>query len=214
MDFIPDLSIIAAFAVAGFILAITPGPDMALQMSRAINHGFWHGIAVGLGAMSGVVVHTTLAAIGISVLIVAAPAAFLALKIAGAIYLLWLAWQAIMAGGGLRIAGAGQRQPTLWQSYLTGIGINLLNPKVVLFFVTFLPQFVDAHDPAASPKLFFLGAEFIVISVPLMVLTVYFARAIADAFHRTKWVERTLNWGFAAVFATFAAIILTAQARH
>ena len=80
--------------------------------------------------------------------------------------------------------------------------------------MTFLPQFVDAHDPAASPKLFFLGAEFIVISVPLMVLTVYFARAIADAFHRTKWVERTLNWGFAAVFAGFAAIILTAQARH
>ena len=214
MSFIPDLTTIATFALAGLVLAITPGPDMALQISRAINHGFWHGIAVGFGAMSGIVVHTTLAAVGISVLIVAAPPAFLALKIAGAGYLLWLAWQAIVHGGGLRVAAATRETPTFWQSYLTGLGINLLNPKVVLFFVTFLPQFVDAHDPHASGKLFFLGAEFILLSIPLLVLTVYFAQLIADAFKRTKWVERLLNWGFAGVFTAFAAIILTAQARH
>jgi threonine/homoserine/homoserine lactone efflux protein len=213
-SFVPDLPVILAFALAAFILAITPGPDMALQISRAINHGFWHGIATGAGAMSGIVVHTTLVAVGISVLIVAAPAAFLALKIVGAVYLLWLAYGAIVHGSGLRIASAGKSQPTLWQSYLTGVGINLLNPKVVLFFVTFLPQFVDAHDPAASQKLFFLGGEFILVSIPPLIATVYFAQWIADAFRRTKWVERALNYGFAAVFATFAAVILTAQARH
>jgi threonine/homoserine/homoserine lactone efflux protein len=214
MSFIPDTATILGFALAAFVLAITPGPDMALQISRAINHGFWHGIAVGAGAMSGIVVHTTLAAVGISVLIVAAPPAFLALKIVGAAYLLWLAWQAVVHGGGLRLSAATRETPSLWQSYLTGVGINLLNPKVVLFFVTFLPQFVDAHDPAASGKLFFLGLEFIVISIPLMIVTVYFAQLIADAFKRTKWVERLLNWGFAGVFTAFAAIILTAQARH
>src|SRR5215210_6246584 len=96
--FIPDLSVVLAFSLAGFILAITPGPDMALQMSRAINYGFWHGIATGLGAMTGTIIHTTLAAVGISVLIVAAPTAFLALKIAGAVYLLWLAYQALFHG--------------------------------------------------------------------------------------------------------------------
>jgi threonine/homoserine/homoserine lactone efflux protein len=205
--------VILAFAIASLVLIVTPGPDMALQMSRAINHGFWHGIATGLGAMFGVFVHTTLAALGISVLIVAAPAAFTALKVAGAIYLIWLAWQAIRHGGGIRIAAAG-KEPTLWQSFLTGVGINLLNPKVVLFFVTFLPQFVDQHDPAAPAKLFFLGGEFIVLSVPLMVLFVYFAQWIADAFRRTKWVERTINWAFAGIFTAFAAVILTAQARH
>lgn len=212
--FIPDLSVILAFAVATFIIAITPGPDMALQMSRSINYGFRHGIACGLGAMSGIVVHTTLVAFGISVLIIAAPPLFWALKIAGALYLLWLAWQAVTKGGGIRLSSAAQKEPSLWQSYLTGVGINLLNPKVVLFFVTFLPQFVDAHDPGAVGKLFFLGAEFIVISIPLMVLTVAFAQLIADAFRRTKWVERTVNWTFAAVFTAFAATILTAQARH
>lgn len=212
--FLPDPSVILAFAVAAFVIAITPGPDMALQMSRAINHGFWHGIASGFGAMTGIVVHTSFAALGISVLIVAAPPLFWALKIAGAVYLLWLAWQAVTRGGGIRIAAASRHEPSLWQSYLTGVGINLLNPKVILFFVTFLPQFVDAHDPAASQKLFFLGAEFIVVSIPLLVLTVGFAQLIADAFRRTKWVERTINWSFAAVFTAFAATILTAQARH
>ncbi len=212
--FVPDLPVLLAFALATVILAITPGPDMALQLSRAINYGRAHGLACAAGAMSGILVHTSLVAFGISVLIIAAPAAFLALKIAGALYLLWLAYQAIVHGGGLRIAEAAKRTPTLAESFATGLGINLLNPKVVLFFVTFLPQFVDAHDPAVTGKLFFLGAEFIVLSIPLAVLTVFAAGWLADAFRRTKWVERALNWGFAGIFTAFAVTILAAQAKH
>jgi threonine/homoserine/homoserine lactone efflux protein len=212
--FIPDLATIIAFAVAAFVLTITPGPDMALQLSRAINYGRAHGFATVAGAITGLVVHTTLAALGISVLIVAAPAAFTALKIAGAVYLIWLAWQAIRAGGGFRIAAATKQLPTLWQSYLTGVGINLLNPKVVLFFVTFLPQFVDAGDPNAPGQLFFLGAEFVVVSLPFTIPLILCADWVAKALTRSKLIERALNWSFAGVFATFAAVILTAQARH
>jgi threonine/homoserine/homoserine lactone efflux protein len=214
MSFVPDLPVILAFAVATIVLAITPGPDMALQLSRAINYGRRHGIAAMFGAMTGIMVHTTLVAFGISVLILAAPAAFLALKIAGALYLLWLAYQAIVHGGGLRIAEKAKRVPRLADSYAAGVGINLLNPKVVLFFVTFLPQFVDAHDQAATGKLFFLGAEFVVLSIPLGVATVLAAEWLAAAFKRSKWVERALNWSFAGIFTAFAVTILTAQARH
>jgi threonine/homoserine/homoserine lactone efflux protein len=212
--FVPELSVILAFAVATIVLAITPGPDMALQLSRAINYGRAHGLAAMFGAMAGIMVHTTLVAFGISVLIIAAPALFLALKIAGAVYLLWLAYQAIVHGGGLRIAEAAKKPPTVWQSFATGLGINLLNPKVVLFFVTFLPQFVEAHDPAATGKLFFLGAEFVLLSIPLGIATVLAAEWLTAAFKRTKWVEKALNWSFAAIFTAFAATILTAQARH
>ncbi|MEO6012664.1 MAG: LysE family translocator [Devosia sp.] len=214
MSFIPDIGTILAFALASAVLAITPGPDMALQLSRTVNYGRAHGLAVGFGAMSGIAVHTTLVALGISVLIVAAPVAFLVLKIVGAGYLIWLAWQAIVNGGGLRIAAAAATPPTLRQSFLTGVGINLLNPKVVLFFVTFLPQFADRADPHAPQKLLFLGAEFIVVSIPLMVGTVILAEQLTRALTRTKWVQKALNYSFAAVFATFAAVILTAQARH
>ena len=212
--FLPDLSVILAFSLATVVLAITPGPDMALQMSRAINYGRAHGLAVAAGAMTGILVHTSLVAFGISVLIVAAPAAFWALKIAGALYLLYLAYQAIVHGGGIRIAARAPRRPTLLQSYLTGIGINLLNPKVVLFFMTFLPQFVQAHDPAAPQKLFFLGAEFILVSIPLAVATVLAAEALAAVLTRTIWVQRALNWTFAGVFTAFAATILLAEGRH
>ena len=213
-SFVPDLPVLLAFAVASIVLAITPGPDMALQLSRTVNYGRAHGLLCMSGAMTGIAVHTTLVALGISVLIVAAPMLFLALKIAGAVYLLWLAYQAIVHGGGLRIAARAQREPTLRESYLTGVGINLLNPKVVLFFMTFLPQFVERSDPNAPGKLFFLGAEFILVSIPPGVLTVIAAEQVARLLTRTKWVQRALNWSFAAVFTTFAGVILTAQARH
>jgi threonine/homoserine/homoserine lactone efflux protein len=214
MPFVPDLAVILAFAVATFVLAVTPGPDMALQLSRAINYGRAHGLAAMFGAMAGIMVHTTLVALGISVLIIAAPPLFLALKLVGAVYLLWLAWQAVVHGGGLRIADAAKRPPTLGQSFAAGLGINLLNPKVVLFFVTFLPQFVDAHDPGATGKLFFLGAQFVLLSIPLGIAMVFLAGSLAKAFKRTKWVEKALNWSFAAIFTAFAATILTTQARH
>jgi threonine/homoserine/homoserine lactone efflux protein len=214
LSFLPGLQTILAFALAAAVLAITPGPDMALQLSRTVNYGRPHGLAVGFGAMSGIAVHTTLVALGISVLIVAAPLLFLALKIAGAAYLLWLAVQAVVHGGGLKLAARAPTPPSLRQSYLTGVGINLLNPKVVLFFITFLPQFVDRADPHAPQKLFVLGAEFIVVSIPLMVLTVLLAEQLTRLLTRSKWVQRALNYSFAAVFTTFAAVILSAQARH
>jgi threonine/homoserine/homoserine lactone efflux protein len=212
--FVPDLPVILAFGVAAFVLAITPGPDMALFLSRAINYGRPHGIAALMGANTGLVVHTTLAALGISILIVAAPTAFLALKIAGAVYLLWLAFQAIRSGGGIALAAATKRWPTLRESYLTGVGINLLNPKIVLFFVTFLPQFVDRHDPAAPAKLFFLGAEFIVVSLPVTVAMIFGAQGLIRVFTRSRWVERALNWSFAGVFTAFAATILLAEGKR
>jgi threonine/homoserine/homoserine lactone efflux protein len=213
-SFIPPLTTILTFALASLVLIITPGPDMALQLSRSINYGRVHGTLTFLGAMLGILIHSALVALGISLLIVAAPPLFLALKLVGAIYLLWLAWQAIRSGGGFRLAAALKQQPNHWQSFLAGVMIDILNPKVVLFFVTFLPQFVERGDANAPGKLFFLGAEFILISIPFGVLTVLAAEQVARLLTRTKWVQRALNWSFAGVFTAFAGVILTAQARH
>ncbi|WP_137150525.1 LysE family translocator [Devosia sp. FKR38] len=211
--FVPDVSVILTFALAGFVLAITPGPDMALFVSRTINFGRVHGMATVLGALTGIAVHTSLVAFGISVLIVAAPAAFWALKIVGALYLVWLAIQAIREGGGLLVNRAAGRQPSFLQSYMTGLGINLTNPKVALFFVTFLPQFVSAHDPAAAGKLLFLGVEFVVVSLPIVIAIVLAAEWLTTTLRDNPWVSRALNWSFAAVFMAFAATILLAEGR-
>jgi threonine/homoserine/homoserine lactone efflux protein len=213
-SFVPDLSVILTFALASIVLIVTPGPDMALQISRTVNYGRAHGVVASFGANVGILVHSALVAFGISILIVAAPVAFFALKIAGALYLLWLAYQAVVHGGGLKIAARDVRVPSLRESFLSGIGINLLNPKVVLFFITFLPQFVEHGDPAATGKLFFLGAEFVLLSIPFNLLLVALAGQIAELFRTSKWVARVLNYSFAAVFTAFAGVILTAQARH
>jgi threonine/homoserine/homoserine lactone efflux protein len=212
--FIPDLPVLLAFAVAAFVLAITPGPDMALFVSRTMSFGRAHGFATVLGAVTGIAVHTALVAFGISVLIVAAPAAFWALKIVGALYLIWLAIQAIRSGGGLLVNRINRdNAPSFRQSFMTGLGINLTNPKVALFFVTFLPQFVSAGDPAASGKLLFLGAEFIIVSIPVVIAIVLAAEWLTSTLGDNQWVARALNWSFAAVFMAFAATILLAEGR-
>lgn len=211
--FIPDLHVLLAFALAAFILAVTPGPDMALFVSRTMNWGRGHGFATVLGATTGIAVHTMLVAFGISVLIVTAPALFWALKIVGALYLVWLAIQAIRDGGGILVTKAGGKQPSWGQSYLTGLGINLTNPKVALFFVTFLPQFVSASDPAAAGKLMFLGLEFVIVSLPVVIAIVLFAEWLTRTLKENGWVGKALNWSFAAVFMAFAATILLAEGR-
>lgn len=212
-QFIPDLSVIAAFAIAAIVLAITPGPDMALFISRTVNHGRAHGIASVFGAVTGLMVHICLAAFGISLLLSAAPTAFFALKIVGALYLLWLAVQAVRQGGGITFANTTKKTPTIFQSYLTGLGINLSNPKVILFFVTFLPQFVSQQDPMAAQKLLFLGGEFMLLSVPIVIAIVWGAEWVAGILTRSERAQKFLNWSFAAVFAGFAAAILTIEGR-
>ncbi|RDE09652.1 LysE family translocator [Pelagibacterium lacus] len=214
LGYAPDLPVILSFALAAVVLTITPGPDMALFISRTVNYGLRHGFATVLGALSGIAVHTMLVAFGVSVLIVTAPAAFWVLKIAGALYLLWLAFAAIRSGAGLTVTRAGGRTPSYRRSYLTGLGINLTNPKVALFFVTFLPQFVSASDPHAASKLMFLGLEFVVISLPIVVGMVLGAQWLTGTLMRSPRAQKILNWSFAAVFAAFAVTILTAEARR
>ena len=213
MSSIPDLPIILQFAVATAILAITPGPDMTLFVSRTLSQGRAAGFASMAGALTGTLVHTTLVVVGISALIVASPAAFLGLKIFGAGYLVFLAWQAITKGSAFSPEKKTGPQISLFRSWATGIGVNLLNPKVILFFMTFLPQFVSAHDPHAPGKLFFLGSMFVVLSIPLNAPMVLAADKFSSAMKRNPRVTRVVDYLFAGVFSAFALKILTAQAK-
>lgn len=213
MSFIPDWPIILQFAIATFIIAITPGPDMTLFVGRALSEGRGAGFACMFGAMTGVVVHTSLVALGLSALIVASPQAFLVLKIGGAGYLVWLAYQAIRHGSAFSPEKKGGGGHTLLQNWATGLGINLLNPKVILFFMTFLPQFVSASDPHAPGKLFFLGLLFIPLSLPVTAPMVIAADRFAGLLRKSPRVTRVVDYLFAGVFSAFALKILTAQAK-
>lgn len=211
-DFIPAAAVLFQFAFASIVLAITPGPDMALYVGRAVTHSRAAGLACFAGAVTGILVHTLLVAVGLSALLVAAPTAFFALKIVGALYLIWLAYQAVRHGSSLTVKGEKRPQGSLWKHYMTGIGINILNPKVVLFFLTFLPQFVSADDPNAPGKLIFLGLFFLAVAIPTILPMIFAADMFSQALMKRPKVTRALDWLFAGVFGAFAVKILTAKA--
>ena len=211
MNFIPDLSTIIQFAIATLVIALTPGPDMTLFVGRAISHGRSAGFAAMFGAMTGIIVHTTLVALGLSALIVAAPKAFLALKIGGALYLLWLAWQAIVHGSAFKPQTEKAAPVPLSRHYMTGILINLLNPKIILFFMTFLPQFVSTNDPHAPGKLIFLGLMFIIVSLPIVVPIILAADKVAVFLKESPKATRVIDYVFAGIFSAFAVKILMTQ---
>ncbi|MEJ8474383.1 LysE family translocator [Roseibium algae] len=212
MSFIPDLSILAAFTLAAAVLTITPGPDMTLFMSKTLQQGRKAGAAAVIGAASGVVVHSLFAALGISALLATSATAFAILKYVGAAYLIFLAVQAVRNGSALTLEAAANRNEPLSRIWLQGLTINLLNPKIVLFFVTFLPQFVSASDPHAPQKLLFLGLYFIAMAVPACLAMVFGASAFARFLKSSPRAMRAFDWTFAGVMGTFAIKLLAAKA--
>ncbi|EGE56051.1 putative amino acid efflux protein, LysE family [Rhizobium etli CNPAF512] len=213
MDFLPSLSTLLAFAAATLLLAATPGPDMTLSISRSLAQGKKAALFVVVGTSLGIVVHTMLVAFGISALITASPIAFLILKTGGAGYLLWLAVQAIRFGSKLTVAKVEEQKGTALSNISSGFWVNLLNPKVIIFFMPFLPQFVSAGDPAVTQKLLFLGLCFILIGMPVNVAVVLAADWLASWLQNNRKVLRGMDYTFAGVFSIFAAKILLTQAR-
>jgi threonine/homoserine/homoserine lactone efflux protein len=213
MDVLPSFPTLLAFAAATLLLAATPGPDMTLSISRALAQGKKAALFVVLGTSLGIVVHTMLVAFGVSALITASPTAFLILKTGGAAYLLWLAVQAIRYGSKFSVNKVEASKGTPLANISSGFWVNLLNPKVIIFFMTFLPQFVSAGDPAVTQKLLFLGFCFIVIGMPVNAAVVFTADWLAGWLQNNKKILRGMDLTFAGVFSVFAAKILLTQAR-
>jgi threonine/homoserine/homoserine lactone efflux protein len=215
MTFLPTLPVFAAYLVAILIIIFTPGPDMTLFLGKAVRQGRAAGMAAMLGASVGCLVHTTLVALGLSALLAASATGFFILKVVGAIYLFWLAIQAVRFGSALNIDTSKPQAPTepLFKSWLTGLLVNLLNPKIIMFFVTFLPQFVAADDPHPAQKLIFLGVMYVVVSFPITALMIFSVSRIAALLKGTPRVMRAIDWLFAGVFGAFAVRLLLAQ-RH
>ncbi len=213
MDFLPSLPTLLAFSAASMLLAATPGPDMTLSISRALAQGRNAALFVVVGTSLGIVIHTMLVAFGVSALITASPTAFLILKTGGAAYLLWLAIQAVRYGSNLTVTKVEEARGTPLANIMTGFAVNLLNPKVIIFFMTFLPQFVTANDPAVTHKLLFLGFFFIVICSPFNLAVIFAADRLAGWLQSNKHVLRGIDYTFAGVFSVFAAKIFLTQAR-
>ncbi|MCZ7446848.1 LysE family translocator [Agrobacterium rhizogenes] len=215
MDFVPSLPTLIAFTIAILLLAVTPGPDMTLWISRSLREGRAAGFMTLVGTNIGITVHTMLVAFGVAALIVASPTAFMILKTGGAAYLVWLAIQAIRKGSDfVMVKSTGEKaQASLKSALLNGIWVNLLNPKVIIFFMTFLPQFVSATDPHVTGKLIFLGIWSIIVALPIGIGIVVAADVLSAWLQRNRKVLRGLDYTIAGVFSLFAVKIFFTQTR-
>ena len=213
MSFLPSLPLLIAYGAACALLAATPGPDMALFLQKTLSGGRPHGFAALAGAMTGILAHTFAAAVGLSALIAASSRLYGALRIVGAIYLLWLAFGALRYGAAPKLEPADAPNISLKRTYLTGVLINITNPKIILFFVTFLPQFIEVGDSSATQKFFFLGAAFVAIGSLVNAAIILIAARFVAAARANPRAIRVFDFGVAGVMSAFAARLLLAQGR-
>jgi threonine/homoserine/homoserine lactone efflux protein len=156
---------LGVFAATVFVVNATPGVDMMLTLTRTLRYGVRGGMAAALGVMSGCVVHALAAALGLAALLAASSTAFLLVKWVGAAYLLWLAWgmlRSAVAGASGSVALPVAERPGFAALFRQGLLTNVLNPKVALFFLALLPQFIATDAPDKTLAFLFLGAWFVV----------------------------------------------------
>ena len=207
---------LALFVATGLVLNATPGVDMLFTLSRTLQHGWRAGIAASLGIVSGCVVHTMAAAAGLAALLAASALAFTAIKWLGAAYLLWLAWDMLRAaafrGADEAIASAHSmlRAEPLGRIYWQGFLTNVLNPKVALFFLALLPQFIATNAPNKPLAFLFLAAVFIVNGTLFLFALVALAQRVRR-FGANRTARRVLNAIGGALFAVLAVRLVQAE---
>ena len=174
----PDGSTLAAFAAAAFVLVAIPGPNMLYLLARSISEGRRAGVVSALGIETGTLVHITAAAAGLSALLASSATAFALVKYAGAAYLVLLGIRALVARTSRQQEQRVADPPPGANVYRQAVLVQLLNPKVAVFFVAFLPQFVDPDRPAAT-QIVALGLTLAAIGLAISVLTALAAATVA-----------------------------------
>lgn len=199
------------FLVAALLITAAPGPDNLMVLGIGISRGRKQGMVFGLGCALGCLSHTLLAVIGVSALVAASPTAFTLLKIGGGLYLLWLGVQALRTGGGTKVAAVQPSEQSLSHLFLKGVFANAINPKVVLFFLSFLPQFIVTANGSVSGQMAALGVIFTAQAALLFGLLGYFSGSVGQWIGRKPraglWLDRIAG----AVFVGLSLRLIVAR---
>ena len=198
---------LAAFFLASVVLAVAPGPDNLFVLTHSALRGPAAGLIVTLGLCSGLIVHTSAVALGLSAVFQTSAIAFHTLKLVGAAYLLWLAWQAFRATSIGKCARGSAMSG--WQCYRRGIAMNLTNPKVSLFFLAFLPQFADPARGPLAVQFAVLGGVFIAATLLVFGAIALAAGSIGQWFAGSARAQTVLNRTAGVVFVALAVRLVT-----
>jgi len=189
----PASETILLFMAAALALNVTPGPSIAYVMSRSFGQGRTAGLVSAVGLGTGSLLHAVGSALGLSAVVAYSPVAFAVIKYLGAAYLVYLG-VGLLRQRTVRLADAVPPRLTLSRVYWQGVLTEILNPKIALFFLSFLPQFVDPARGSVAGQILFFGLLFHVTGVPINMLVAIAGSAIAASFSRNPLVERIRNW--------------------
>jgi threonine/homoserine/homoserine lactone efflux protein len=186
-----DTTQLLLFLTATLALNLAPGPDVLYVLANSARHGVRGGVFATLGITAGILFHTGIAAFGIAALLLAHRWAFDAVRIAGALYLIWLGIGAWRSSGTTDLPGATASRPG--EIFRKGLITNVLNPKVALFFMAFLPQFADPARGSVTAQVLIFGALFIVSGTIVNLLYAWAGGAVSAALRRDPRWQRRLN---------------------
>jgi len=205
-----DIGYWIMFLTATLALNMSPGPDLIFVLTKTVSNGRKAGVVAAAGACTGALVHVAAAALGLSAIIVSSAYAFTLIKIIGVCYLIYLAWQAFTASGGIELAATNSTETvSYWKVFKQGVLIDVLNPKAAIFFMAFLPQFVREGYGPIPMQLLLLGL-IVVIGAFFVELTYIFAahrltKKVKGSQGFTLWLNRTIGTVFVALGIKLAA---------
>ncbi len=199
----PEFTVLIPFALACLALYVTPGADMTYIIVRTAQYGFRTGVVCGLAVFVGILVHIMVAGIGVAAILSTSQTAFMVIKYAGAVYLLYLAFRLIRDNKESEKQETGEFVPDL-RIFWEGVLVNVLNPKISLFMLAFLPQFIDASKGGAFFQFLLLGMMFNVGGLIWSVLLVFSVTHIRQKQFVTKGMKTALRWLAASVLGGLA----------
>lgn len=194
---------IITFFSASLLLALVPGPDNIFVLTQSIFQGKKSGLMIVLGLCTGLVFHTMAVSLGVAVIFQTSVIAFTVLKIIGAVYLLYLAWQ-IFNASSEKIDTKNNKLIDYKKLYFRGIIMNITNPKVSIFFLAFLPQFTNPTLGFVPFQMIFLGALFILATILVFGLIALLSGSLANVFNKSTNSQKILNKLASLVFVSLA----------
>lgn len=203
--------ILISFIIATSVLAISPGPDNIYVLMQSLVHGKKFGIATVCGLMTGCLVHTTLVAFGVSALIKANDSLYFIIKLFGALYLFYLAYKVFKSDGELSIDNSNIPKKTTSQLFKQGFIMNVLNPKVSIFFLAFFPGFLFSDTMNTIAQFYILGLLFMLVSFIIFGSIAILSGMISNYIKSHKNVGVVLKWLQIVVFVGIAIFILFSE---
>jgi len=202
------MEILTSFIIASTVLAFSPGPDNIFVLTQSIVKGKKYGLATVFGLVTGCLVHTTLVAFGVSAIIKDSENLFFGIKLFGALYLLYLAFSVFKSDASILLSNKNVKKKSVFEFYKQGFIMNVLNPKVSIFFLAFFPAFLFSKTMNTVVQFYILGFVFMIVTLIVFGMIAVLAASISEKIQSNKNIGMYLKWTQIIVFITIAGFII------